>query len=348
MSIPEYAGRLALNSCLGNDETVGALAEQDRKPGFVHVEFQERTSPSILEASRVDPRVRGTLNGLTNAGYLLYLANTSESRFVHTSRLPELWQAVRDGQFQMNEDGIVYSYVPPEDGVAHRLVVVFSPMGPRAFDVSLNRYFAAPYRSLGKFVPPGTGILRVGDVGGVKGAFYLDTTARPRNVDSISGFLHSFIEALGVPKGSTVLYGTSKGGTGGLYHSLRDGWNTVSVDPILGDAHYEVLQNDLHFTSGGIFPQSKERLFGEAVQKYANNQPENCAQVVITSDFSPQKSVISNTLEPLIQGLTLYNSRNPKITDHPSVARSTLWAHAMLINGLLLGVDYPRGEHPLP
>ena len=223
-----------------------------------------------------------------------------------------------------------------------------SPMAANPFETSLNRYFQPSYGSLIKYLPPNTGVLRVGDVGSVKGAFYLDTTYKPNNATVVGDFLSSFSSELGIAKRDIVLYGASKGGTGALYHSLVGNWNSVSVDPIVGDRYYEENHNDLHFTGGGLFPKTKEEAFLAAVKQANASAQGDCQRLIVTSDGSPQRAIIDDCVRPLGSTLTVLNSTNPAIVSHPTVARNTLWAHLMLINNVLMGFRYPAGERVIP
>lgn len=350
MSAQQYTGKVEVTAADGGDGVAHAIEERGFLPGFVHVDHRELASDkqNLMHASRSSPAARGTLDRLTQLGYYLYLAADGESRLVHHERVPMLWQRVVDGTYQLTESGVVHTFVPSADGPTTSLAVVLSPMAADVFETSINRYFQQSYLSLGKFLPPGTGVLRIGDLGGVKGAFYLNTTHRPDNAERISDFLQEFVEQQGIPRERVVLYGASKGGTGGLYHSLKTGWHVVSVDPIIADEFYESKYNDLHFTSGGIFPVTKEEAFADAIAHSSTVGFGPWQRVIVTSSRSPQKSYIDSGLAPILESLTIFDSSNPKIVSHPTVARNTLWAHLMILNNVLTGFEYPTGLRPIP
>ena len=346
-------GSIGLSTEAGAESFSDAVARHGNLPAFVHVEHEKLAAGrlNLMHASRVEggKDARAVLNALTNSGYYIYKAQDGESRLVHHTRVRTLWRAVVENEFQMTESGVVYTYTPPVHDPVKRLVVVFSAMAANPFDTSINRYFQQPYASLKKFLPPDTGVLRVADVGGVKGAFYLDTTYLPENSTVIADFIEDFVERLHVPKERVVLYGPSKGGTGSLYCSLTRGWNVVSVDPVIADELYVERFNDAHFTTGGIFPRTKEESFADAVDIAASRTDDaQWQRVIITSAFSPQKPYIENGLSGILQRFTVLDSRNPKIDDHPAVPPSTLWTQLMTINNLLSGFTYPTGESVLP
>ncbi|UWX04700.1 hypothetical protein H1235_08785 [Pseudoxanthomonas sp. NC8] len=116
------------------------------------------------------------------------------------------------------------------------------------------------------------------------GAFYTDTLAQPDNEARVSALIGKVMADIGVDSRHTVLYGTSKGASGALLHSLRTGLKAVCVEPILhADDYYVRRYRDSHFTCG-MFPRDKRELFAAHL---AADGPE-AERVVIYSSHSPQ------------------------------------------------------------
>ncbi|WP_157236675.1 XcbB/CpsF family capsular polysaccharide biosynthesis protein [Promicromonospora sukumoe] len=328
---------------------VAAQIEQNGTlPKFIHIDTLDAApkDKNLMVAARKDPRARDTLNYLVNNGFYIYKAGGTETRLVQHGEVRRLWQAVKDGKFKITDDNIVYTYTPATGGTTTQIVVVFSPMSSNPLETSINRHFTQTYPSLQKQLIPGTGVLRIADLGGVKGAFYLNTTYLPDNADRITRFIAEFVNEQGIGSPRVVLYGPSKGATGAVYHGLRGGWNFVAADPVLGDALYVEKYADIHFTTGGIFPETKESVFGRAVYEAAGRSyPDWMTPIVVCSHRSPQFDVISKTLDPLSRWITLLNSDNPLIKDHPDVPRQTLQHQVTSINLLLSGFGLPAGMH---
>ncbi|HHU8995023.1 TPA: XcbB/CpsF family capsular polysaccharide biosynthesis protein, partial [Escherichia coli] len=132
------------------------------------------------------------------------------------------------------------------------------------YSASLYRYFAKNFSTIDKYVGKNVSILRVADIGGITGSFYLNTNALPTNADKIKSLILEVIEQCQIKSDDVVLYGCSKGGTAAVYHGLTNNYKIVAVDPILNDEHYVNNKNDLHLIEG-VFPQPKEELFKKVI-----------------------------------------------------------------------------------
>lgn len=113
------------------------------------------------------------------------------------------------------------------------------------YSASLYRYFAKNFSTIDKYIGKNVSILRVADIGGITGSFYLNTNALPTNADKIKSLILEVIEQCQIKSDDVVLYGCSKGGTAAVYHGLTNNYKIVAVDPILNDEHYINNKNDL-------------------------------------------------------------------------------------------------------
>jgi hypothetical protein len=318
---------------------------------FVHVALAEGhpEDMNLIRLARKIPEAKSTLVGLTKRGFHSYVTKDNATRLVRYDRVPGLWLKVKDGEYSITEDGVVYSYTPPASGLApKRLFVVFSSIHSNMYTTSLMRHFMQNFPTVQKYLPSDTAVLRIADLGGVAGAFYLNTSYLPDNVSAIQRLLAFVANQHKIGHDSVVLYGVSKGGTGALYHALKGGYRCIAVDPIVSDAYYEEQHRDLHFTTGGIFPASKQSVFRELI----NTVVEGGARVsgtysrwsVICSDLSPQFVYISDILvRPLLDHISFFNSRNPEIKDHPDVGPRTVNTATMLMNMHLYGIPIRSG-----
>nr|WP_164930051.1 XcbB/CpsF family capsular polysaccharide biosynthesis protein [Brachybacterium faecium] len=300
----------------------------------------------LMREGLTDGNVRSLMTSLANHGFSLYYNNLSENRFIRHDRIYRHWDALKDGQLRFTESGIVYEYEPPDAPQVEQLIVIFSPISsvPR-----LRRFNWRSFGGIRKYVAPRTGILRVADLGGVKGAFYLNTTFLPSNAQNVQDLIRDFAASLGVVDNRIVLYGASKGGTGATYHGLRAGLKFVAVDPILSDEWYETHESDYHYTADGVFPRPKQEVFEGLVAHVSGSVDRDPPRgVVVTSDKSPQYETVVESLAPLSDSLLFLNSTNPAILKHPDVAPNTIYSQLMAINSLIMDIPLPSGKVAIP
>ena len=219
------------------DDVDLAISDNEGWPRYFRVQTDPSLNPKqdLMKIALSDQRIKLLLLKLTNLGYLLYYHTDGESRFIRHDRVRHHWPAVKSGTISVSDEEIFYSLEEPASGRIENLVVVFSPVSSRP---RLARYFRPSFATLQKYLAPHTAVLRVADVGGVKGAFYLDTTALPENSFNISRLIDNIAGRFAIHRGKVVIYGASKGGTGAVYHGLASGWQYVAVDPILSDEWY--------------------------------------------------------------------------------------------------------------
>lgn len=303
----------------------------------------------LLQHSRRDQTAREWLVELARIGYFAYAKSATGTRFVRSDAIPRIWPKVRNKKYRMTQHGIVHSLTLPADGrPPGRLLVVFSSIFGDFEVVGLRRYFTQNFRSVQKYVPADTAVLRIGDLGGVVGAFYMNTTHSPDNAGAVQKLLRRVSRNHGIDKDSVVLYGASKGGTGALYHGLAGDYRFISVDPIIDDAFYEDHMNDGHYTkSGGVFIERKERSFARLFDKLDAEPPElgmDSRSSVICSERSPIYPTIHDVLiKRYGNRIAFFNSCNPSIQKHPDVSKFSLNIATMLMNMHLYGMDVPPG-----
>lgn len=312
---------------------------------FLVVEHAEklREGTSLINlAWRQGGRWRELLNDITNRGFYLYMVKDQlKSCFVQHKAVSKLWSKVRSGEFSISDSGVIYTYEPPAlADVPPNLLVIFSSMTESIFSPFLMRYFAQNFSSIKKYVPENTAILRIADIGGVTGAFYLNTNYLDRNEENIQSLISEIARRISATK--VVLYGGSKGGTGAFYHSLAGGYSSVCVEPIISDDYYFRLRNDLHLIDG-IFPFSKQEKFSELLECSSSRDIDSD---IIYSHASPQIEYIKPMLLERYPGrFSYFNSMHPEISDHPDVSRKTIHLVTSLINFKLLGVPRLRGNY---
>lgn len=323
------------------------VALRDR-PAYVRISHTHGTENNLIRVAYRDDHARQMVTELANNGFFLYMHSDGESKFVHRNAIPELWHRVKNGEFQVNQDGLIYTYEAPKvESDNPKLLVVFSSIHSDIFTASLMRHFTVNFEKAQMFMTPETAVLRIADLGGVVGGFYMPTTADSDAGLKVQRLLDEVRRGHGIDRDRVVLYGASKGGTAAVYHGVLGGYRFVAVDPVISDDHYETKYRDSHFTSTGVFPESKQQAF----ERLLNNTVEDGRSVVgrgrwavICSDRSPQFKYISSILMPKLSRDALFvNSNHPGIQDHPDVAPKTMAWAIMLLNMNLNGFRLETG-----
>lgn len=306
---------------------------------FVHVDHAHEGRPeeNLIQLSRRRLSVKPHLVHLANRGFMAYALRNMVTSFVRHDQIKRLWFPVRDGVYEVDENDVVYQYSPP---VIHtrspKLLVVFSSMAADIYSASLKRHFEQNFATIQKHIPKDAAVLRIADLGGVVGAYYMNTLFRPNNEVNISSLIRRVLLRNGIERSDVVLYGTSKGGTAALFYGLGEHYKAVSVDPILADEVYLKIFNDSHFTDG-VFPEDKREKFTRLISSLDATAVRNIA--IVYSQRSPQFPHISSIVnEPLGRYVALFNSLHPGIKSHPDVAPSTINIVVMLINMMFYGL----------
>lgn len=318
-------------------ETITSL---DSATDYIEVEHAHlgRGDESLLNIARREQDVKRLTSRLAMNGFYVYRITDNSSRLVRDGIIAGLWHRVKEGDFKVNNDNLIYSYSPPAvSSPSPRMLVIFSSMSTSIYNPSMMRYFEQNFRSAQKYVPQDTAILRIADIGGVVGAFYLDTVRNPDNTKRVQRLIAATAINNGIALENLVLYGASKGGTGALYHGLTGGYKVVAVDPIVSDDYYMHRYNDSHFTADGVFIEPKDAVFKRLVNRqiefdsHLTGEPTTAS--VIYSERSPQYPAIETILAAQLSGrLAFFNCINPKIQDHPDVSPNSLNTATMLMN----------------
>lgn len=197
----------------GPSEIDDLVQANDGLPRYFRIDTTgaKKSTDDLMKIALTDATAKALLIKLTLLGYPLYYNTENESRFIRSDRIRHHWPAIKEGTYSVTDEDVVYTFEKPASERIDKIIVIFSPINstPR-----LSRYFWPSFSKLMKFVPPNTAILRIADVGGVKGAFYMDTTAQPRNGDAVHNLVAGIISEHSLENSDVVLFGASKGGTG--------------------------------------------------------------------------------------------------------------------------------------
>lgn len=222
-------------------------------------------------------------------------------------------------------------------GSKKRLLVVFSSIADLPFNASISRrVFFKNFSTIAKYIPKNTYVLRIADLGGVLGGFYLNSNADSNFENKVQNLIRKVQKDESIADAQVVFYGGSKGATGALYHGLKMGIKTLAVDPIVSDEFYIKKYNDLHFVEGA-FPCYKQEKFNDLMLKNSNRKLDFIK--IITSPNSEQYSYIQNIIFSSNTTINNYIFSNPYIKSHPDVGKQTLNFATAMINNLLYDVS---------
>ena len=313
------------------------------KAKFLHVDLSALGgSENLIEMAFRNPEIRHCMVNAANHGFHIYKHIDGISSFVHLGEIPKFWHLVKEQKLK-HFNSLVYEISQPEIGhLKKRLLVVFSSMSDEPFAASISkRCFFKNFKSVNKFIPANTCVLRIVDIGGVVCGYYLNNNYNHSVENDVIGLINKIAMDNGVQDHrDIILYGASKGGTAALFHSINGGFQSVVVDPIVSDIYYEERHNDSHFTRG-CFPETKQEKFA----KLLNSDRKINIINIIYSERSPQFDVINSIVRSSLlgPGINFINSRHPAIVGHPDVSKMTLGIATSLINGMFYGFVKSNG-----
>lgn len=329
-----------------NEEISSSSMDQMHFVEVDHGQYAE-SKKNLIQIAATNAQVKDSLYGLAGRGFHLYKSDDTTSWFVAQRKIVDLWHRVRQGELSVADSGLIYTMSSSIDiDQCKSMLVIFSSMADDLNKSSLNRYFEPNFKSVHKFVPDDTLVLRIADIGGVVGGFYMPTTFDPLSASKVSNLIEAIISRHGIDRKRVVLYGASKGGTGSLYHAMMSGLTCVSVDPVVHDSFYEQTYNDSHWTAGSLFTLKKEEEFNQMVTSYSSRERADYESIgVVCSPRSPLFDSITEFTDKIPQdSARVFISNNPKIDSHPGVSRETLRTVTGLINSYLLGIRTEPGK----
>lgn len=310
------------------------LLEENKDCKFIHYkhEFSLKENENLMTEERRNNNSCSLLFAMANRGFYQYMTKENRfSSFVQHDELPFLWKKISTGEAYFNEDGVVYSF-DAKKLKPNKLLVVFSSVNSPIYKPHLDRMFTKNFSSIGKYVAEDTMIMRIADLGGVTGSYYLNSKYLPFNENNIQKLIKEIQFKNKIKK--VVLLGASKGGSAALYHGMKGGYDFVAVDPIVTDDYYFKKFNDLHFMRN-VCMISKQESFEKLLIDH-DWQSTKINRVLITSKKSPQYEYLSKILfDKYLGNFSVYINSDPAIKDHPDVSPKSLMTTTSLVNKCL-------------
>jgi len=293
---------------------------------------------SLIHLAQTNASARELLVEIAKCGFLVYRAPELGTQFVHRSAVSEVWKPLINNEYRVSRDGVVYRLARPRhDGHTSSLVVVFSSVAANRFSQLLDRNFASFMPSLESVVGGHTAVLRIADLDGVVGGYYLPTASNPRAATNVQNLMEEVAASLELRRNHIVTLGGSKGGTGALWHAIAFGSHCVAIDPIITHNRRSESGRDPYFVCSSIFPRTFDSEFDALL---TNTEPyPNIQRMIITSKNSAEYPDISRLARRHQDAdLKIVESLDPHITHHANVARNSMAITLALVNSLAQGL----------
>lgn len=290
---------------------------------------------NFLAVARQYPNAKKLLIKLANNGFFLvdHSTRTGISVFRKLVSYEEFLPSFKDDAVKLYNDTFYTIEEPNIKGKKNRLLVVFSSIADFPMNAMISRrMFFKNFETINKYIPKNTYILRIADIGGILGSFYMNSNFDPLFEDKIQALIARIVATYNISDEDVLLYGVSKGGTGALYHGILSKYKTVAVDPIVSDEHYLYRCNDQHFVEG-VFPSDKATKFKSLISKVNSLNNIN----IICSKNSEQYQFINDLLLGR-KGMNYYQFNGNNIKTHIDVGPQTVGFLTALINALFYNI----------
>lgn len=297
---------------------------------------QEKTNYNFLAVGRKNDEAKKVIATLSSNNFFLVEHKAGVSVFKKNTDSNEFLKNFKNPLVRTWNDTFYTLEKPVIDNVADmRLLVVFSSIADLPFNANIDRrMFFKNFPDVAKYIPKNTYILRIADIGGVLGGFYLNSHADMDFESKVQSLIRKIQLEHAILDEHTVLYGTSKGATGALYHGVKMGLKAVSVDPIISDEYYLEKYNDLHFVTN-VFPISKQEKFNQLFAESKNLRNIK----LITSPQSENFKYICELLLVSELDVCSYIFNDHNITGSKSIEEHMLTFITTMLNNTLYNID---------
>lgn len=292
---------------------------------------------NILAVARKNKFIKKFVIDLANHGFFLVSHDLEKgiSIFKKLNNYEKFLENFHDSNVKLwnNTYYTLEDPVAVDDKTSYRMLVIFSSIADFPLNASIfRRSFFKNWEKVQNFIPKNTYVLRIADIGGVLGSFYLNSNFDHFFENKIQNLIKKVSEDFFINKNNIVLFGTLKGATGALYHGILGNYSAVAVDPIVSDEYYINKKRDLYFVEGA-FPVSKEDKFNTIIDKNKNLKNIN----IVTSKNSHQFLFI-NKLMQYRSDINLFVFTNPLITTNEEVDSNTIIFYTTLINSIFYNI----------
>ena len=291
---------------------------------------------NILKFSRKSSKTRSILEFIVSKDYTLVdFLDNKRNVFIKRESLSKYIPKSIKGLQVIEKNGVFYTIEEKSKNdlnAPDRLIVIFSSMpGPDEYFSAKfeERSFVKHFPTIQKLLVPNTNVLRIIDSNLMYGSHYINSNNFNNYEKTIQNIIGEVSQKLGVKGNDIVLYGTSKGGTGALVHSLIGDYKSVTVDPIVDAQEYNYNMHNIHYIKG-----NREQ---SLVKKINELSTKSTARNILIR--SPQVKFNYGVTEQLNDTrIHFYDQRNSNIKSHPEIGRNSVSEILMFLNAQLLGL----------
>lgn len=297
-----------------------------------------KVQENILQFSRKDKPARSLLEFLVSKDYTLVNFINQTNVFSKREFLSKYIPDSILGLKVLNYDGVFYTVeesLKKDTNTSNKLLVIFSSMpGSKEYYSSKfeERSFVKHFPTIQKLVVPNTNVLRIMDSNLVYGSHYINSNSFQNYEEDIQKIILKVSDELNVSKDDIVLYGTSKGATGALVHSLIGNYKSVTVDPILNAQEYNDNMNNIHYIKNNRIQNLTPK-----INELIRSNPKTKNQVLIRS---PQVQFNYNVTKQIDDNgcVKFYDQNNSNIRSHAEIGKNSVSEILMFLNSKLLGL----------
>lgn len=302
---------------------------------------KEKQSYNFLAVGRSNKVAKQLIIELANNGFFLVAHSKGISLFRKLSNYRSFSSSFSNNDIQVLNDTFFTLTIPKSLSEKNRLLVIFSPAADAQYNASISRrMFFSNTENIDKDIPQNTYILRIPDMGGVLGCFYLNNKFDSNFEEKIQKLIEKIQIENDIPQENTVLYGNSKGATGALYYGIKTGLKTIAIDPIVSDRHFIDKHNDSYFTQG-ITEEHKENVFNELLKASRGKNLNNIK--LITSKKSEQYTYIQEIVLSKNESINAFIFNHPMIKNHQDILGNTSNFTKCMLNFLLYDTSVNSG-----
>lgn len=288
------------------------------------IQVATHSSKSNIELARQNKSVHTKYLEIIHNDFMLGDHRDGVSYFTKRSQ----WKWIRKDIKEKN--GIFYSIELPEFKYQNldnpKMVIIFSFLGTDSSNAGL-RTFPVYFPDITAHIFKGTTIVRIMDFNLSHGSFYLNTINYPKYELNIQKTIKELISENHILPDNVVMLGSSKGGTGALYHGLLGNYKSLSIDPITNENYFVKNKNDWHFMLG-----SRELDFIPEINKLSNFGDKTAIVV--------GNSLVEETYQDILRLSTdtrikVFDTKNPLAYMHSLVGPAAKIEMITLLNILL-------------
>jgi len=162
------------------------------------------------------------------------------------------------------------------------------------------------------------------------GSHYINSVNNDTFETDITSAIMRVKEELNIDEQDIILYGVSKGGTGSLYYGSKLDLKCLAVDPIVSLGEYNV--KDVHFLK-----DLRKEDITDNINAYLKIGSKSEKYIIGSENVPFNFSHISK-----IEGdnVVKINKVDEHIKEHPDVSRNTIPEQLMLLNKMLLNINF--------